>query len=317
MTDNLAEINSQEALQFYINNELDEVISDISQNHFLLKDKPKKKISKPVKTQPQIQVKPENNNFLKREVIVKKELKQIEKNSFVKPVQSLSEAISGLAKKTQGASNVKEDLSLNKIIAKAKEAALEAKNLDELKLAVENFDGCNLKKMATNTVFADGNQESKIMVIGEAPGNQEDLQGIPFCDDEGKLLDAMFNAINMSRKEDFYVANVIFWRPPGNRRPTEEELAICRPFIERHIELLDPQILILVGSTAASAILGKGQAINKVRGKFMDFSPEFLSKTIKTFAIFHPSYLMRQPSKKKIAWKDMLAIEDFLKSSEK
>jgi len=150
-------------------------------------------------------------------------------------------------------------------------------------------------------------------VIGEAPGNHEDLQGIPFCGDSGKVLDDMFRAINMTRKENFYITNVIFWRPPGNRRPTEEELMICLPFVERHIELMNPEVLVLVGATAMTAILGINDPVTQVRGKFMDFAPKFLSRKIKTFTIFHPSYLMRQSMKKKVAWQDMLALEKFLK----
>jgi DNA polymerase len=127
------------------------------------------------------------------------------------------------------------------------------------------------------------------------------------------MLNDMLGAINLTRQESFYVTNVIFWRPPGNRRPTDEELAICRPFVERHIQLINPDVLLLVGATSMSAVLGVNDPISKVRGQFIDFSPKFLSRTIKTFTIFHPSYLMRQPSKKKVAWQDMLALEEFLK----
>lgn len=142
-------------------------------------------------------------------------------------------------------------------------------------------------------------------------GNHEDLQGIPFCGDSGKVLDGMFRAINMTR-ENFYITNVIFWRPPGNRRPTDQELAICRPFVERHIELVNPEVLVLVGATSMTALLGITEPISNIRGKFMDFSPKFLSRTIKTFTVFHPSYLMRQSAKKRLAWIDMLNLEKFL-----
>jgi DNA polymerase len=244
---------------------------------------------------------------------------------FVKPQFSTNEALSTLAKKAQSFDKLKtgsieskeqnsqQFVSLNEIVAKAKKAADAAKTLPELRKAVENFDGCNLKKMATNTVFCDGNPASKVMVIGEAPGNHEDLQGIPFCGDSGKVLDGMFRGINMTREKNFYITNVIFWRPPGNRRPTDEELAICRPFVERHIQLLNPEVLVLVGATSMSAVLGITDPISSVRGKFMDFAPKFLSRKIKTFVVFHPSYLMRQSSKKKLAWHDMLALEQFLK----
>lgn len=279
--------NSLEALKFYADNDLNEVISEKSQNHFLQKDVKKITEEKKVSTT----------------------------QSFIKPVSSTFEAISTLAtlaKKSPSPIVEEKYFSLNEIVARAKKSAQAAKNLAELRKAVENFDGCNLKKMATNTVFCDGNSNSKIMVIGEAPGNHEDLQGIPFCGDSGKVLDDMFRAINLTRQENLYITNVIFWRPPGNRRPTEEELAICRPFVERHIELMNPEVLVLVGATSMSAVLGITEPVSNIRGKFMDFAPKFLSQKIKTFTIFHPSYLMRQPMKKKVAWQDMLALEKFL-----
>ncbi len=278
--------NLAEALQFYIDNDLNEIISEKSQNYF---------------------------QHFQQKIAVKKvaeEKKSPIVNTFIKPQFSTDQALSILAKKLVTSEKFQ---SLNEIVAKAKSLAQAAKTVDELRKAVENFDGCNLKKMATNTVFADGNPNSKIMVIGEAPGNHEDLQGIPFCDDSGQMLNDMLGAINLTRQESFYVTNVIFWRPPGNRRPTDEELAICRPFVERHIQLINPDVLLLVGATSMSAVLGINDPISKVRGQLIDFSPKFLSRTIKTFTIFHPSYLMRQPSKKKVAWQDMIALEEFLK----
>ncbi len=278
--------NLAEALQFYIDNDLNEVISEKSQNYF--------------------------QHFQQKTAVKKvaEEKKSPIVNTFIKPQFSTDQALSILAKKLVTSEKFQ---SLNEIVAKANSLAQAAKTVDELRKAVENFDGCNLKKMATNTVFADGNPNSKIMVIGEAPGNHEDLQGIPFCDDSGQMLNDMLGAINLTRQESFYVTNVIFWRPPGNRRPTDEELAICRPFVERHIQLINPDVLLLVGATSMSTVLGINDPISKVRGQLIDFSPKFLSRTIKTFTIFHPSYLMRQPSKKKVAWQDMLALEEFLK----
>lgn len=295
--------NIAEILQFHFDNGLNEALSEKPQNYLLQRDIVKKIDSKITQ-----EIKKTDN------VIVKKEEKVV--HNFIKPTSSTFEAISTLATlaKTQNTNNNQQLISLNEIVAQAKKAAAAAQNLAQLREAVENFDGCNLKKMATNTVFCDGNSSSKIMVIGEAPGNHEDLQGIPFCGDSGKVLDAMFAAINMTRAENFYITNVIFWRPPGNRRPTDEELAICRPFVERHIQLLNPEVIVLVGATAMSAVLGINDPISNVRGKFIDFSPQFLSRTIKTFAIFHPSYLMRQSSKKKLAWLDMLNLEQYLKN---
>ncbi len=267
------------ALQFYQDNGLNEIILENEQNYFLTLDKSKAK----VKIENKVQV--------------------------VSPVISTNTAIANLAKKSQQNTQQDQKFSpLNDIIAKAKEAASNAKTVAQLRLAVENFDGCGLKKMATNTVFGDGNPDSKIMVIGEAPGNNEDLQGIPFCGDSGKLLDDMFKTINLDRTK-LYITNVIFWRPPGNRRPTDEELAICRPFVERHIQLVDPKIMILVGSTSMSAVLGINDPVTSVRGKFLEFDAKFMERKIKSFVIFHPSYLMRQSAKKKIAWRDMLLLE--------
>jgi uracil-DNA glycosylase family 4 len=294
------------ALSFYIENGLNEVYSNKLQNNFVIKKTMTKESTEQNFTQ---NINQDNS----------------QKNSFIKPIFSTSQAISTLAKKSQQISNLQINnsdssslekfLPLNDIVERARNIANQCQDLNELKKAVENFDGCNLKKMATNTVFSDGNPDSEIMVIGEAPGNNEDLQGIPFCGDSGILLNEMLNAVNLTRKKDFYITNVIFWRPPGNRRPSEEELAICRPFVEKHIQLFAPKVIILVGATAMSAILGINEPITKIRGRFLDYKPDFLSKNTKTFTIFHPSFLMRQPAKKKVAWQDMLSLENFVKNN--
>lgn len=294
------------ALSFYIENGLNEVYSNKLQNNFVIKKTMTKESTEQNFTQ---NINQDNS----------------QKNSFIKPIFSTSQAISTLAKKSQQISNLQINnsdssslekfLPLNDIVERARNIANQCQDLNDLKKAVENFDGCNLKKMATNTVFSDGNPDSEIMVIGEAPGNNEDLQGIPFCGDSGILLNEMLNAVNLTRKKDFYITNVIFWRPPGNRRPSEEELAICRPFVEKHIQLFAPKVIILVGATAMSAILGINEPITKIRGRFLDYKPDFLSKNTKTFTIFHPSFLMRQPAKKKVAWQDMLSLENFVKNN--
>ena len=263
----------------YFVNEIDEIINDNSQKY----------ISK------------HDNNTFSMQPDKKNIAKNIE-NSISKDNHKIVENLS----------NNQNFLSINKIIDEAKKIASSASNLVELKMAVSNFENCGLKKMATNTVFADGNPDAKIMVIGEAPGNNEDLQGIPFCGDSGKLLDEAFKAINLERSKDYYITNVIFWRPPGNRPPTNEELAICRPFVERHMALLNPEILILVGSSAMNSVLQTEEKISNIRGKIINFAPKFLTKSIPTMTIFHPSYLMRQPTKKKLAWLDFLKLEKFL-----
>jgi len=225
------------------------------------------------------------------------------------------DAISKLALRSQGVdkegAKAQPLIAMTQIIATAKKMAESAQNLTLLKEAVQNFDGCSLKKMATNTVFADGDPKSQIMIIGEAPGNHEDLQGIPFCGDSGKLLNEMFKAIGFKR-ENLYITNTLFWRPPGNRRPTEDELAMCRPFVEKHIALMQPKLIVLMGATAMADILRINEPISKMCGKFFDYQNQYLTKPIKSTVLFHPSYLMRQPSKKRDAWLDLLMIKEFL-----
>lgn len=194
-------------------------------------------------------------------------------------------------------------------IAKARKLADAATTLGALKQAVMEFNGCGLKKTATNTVFADGNPESPLMAIGEAPGAEEDKQGIPFCGLSGKLLDQMFLSIGRSR-EHFYITNTLFWRPPGNRQPTPEELAICEPFVQKHIALVGPKLLVLVGGTAAKSVLNNSTGITRLRGKEFSYTNPYLEgRSIPVMVTFHPSFLLRQPMQKKQAWQDMLAIK--------
>lgn len=185
-------------------------------------------------------------------------------------------------------------------------------NLDQLYQAILNFEGCDLKKAATNTVIFDGNPSAKIMLIGEAPGATEDEKGIPFCGQSGKLLDNIIASIGLDRKTT-YITNTVFWRPPGNRRPTAEELEICRPFIEKHIALIKPKLIIMVGSTAVESLLRITESITQLRRKFFNYSNQYLEAPIKATAIFHPSYLLRQQGQKKLMWFDMLGIQQFLK----
>lgn len=187
------------------------------------------------------------------------------------------------------------------------------KTLAELRAAVENFDGCAIKKTAINTVFADGNENADIMMIGEAPGANEDKEGIPFCGQSGKLLNNILPSIELERK-DVYITNTVFWRPPGNRRPTAAELASCRPFVEKHIQLLNPKIIVLVGSTAVESLLDSNISMHDLRKNFYEYTNKYLSKPIKTAVIFHPSYLLRQPTKKKLMWFDMLKFKKHIES---
>ncbi|GAA5251942.1 uracil-DNA glycosylase [Candidatus Rickettsia kedanie] len=197
-------------------------------------------------------------------------------------------------------------------ITLARSLADNANNIEELKESLLNFNGCELKKFATNTVFGDGNLEAKIMLIGEAPGSTEDLKGIPFCGESGNLLDNMLHAIGISRKNNAYITNTVFWRPPANRQPTLEEVDICKPFVEKHIALISPKLIILVGSTATTSLLGKNSGITKIRQEYYFYTNKYLSAPIETTAIFHPAYLLRQPMQKRTSWYDLLKIKEYL-----
>jgi uracil-DNA glycosylase family 4 len=188
----------------------------------------------------------------------------------------------------------------------ARATAAGAQNMDELRLALSQFEGCNLRHTATNLVFADGNPEARVMLVGEAPGRDEDIQGLPFVGRSGQLLDRMLEAIGLDRGS-VYIANVVPWRPPGNRTPTPQETAACRPFIERQIELCNPDFLICLGNAAARELLQTGDGILRLRGKWMPF--EIGGRTIRAMAMLHPAYLLRQPLHKRLAWRDLLALK--------
>jgi uracil-DNA glycosylase family 4 len=184
-------------------------------------------------------------------------------------------------------------------------------SVEELEAAVRGFDECALKKTATNTVFSDGNPTAKVMFVGEAPGADEDRQGKPFVGPSGQLLDKMAASIGLDRTS-FYITNIVFWRPPGNRNPTTNEIALCLPFVERHIELVDPDILIPLGGLAAKTLLGVQQGITKLRGKWQIYQSKNLATPINVMPFLHPAYLLRSPSAKKDAWQDLLAVKNKL-----
>jgi uracil-DNA glycosylase len=186
-----------------------------------------------------------------------------------------------------------------------------AHSLAELKAALEAFDGCGLKKTATNTVFADGTPAHHIMLIGEAPGRDEDKLGKPFVGRAGQLLDKMLAAIHLDRATNAYITNVINWRPPDNRDPTPEEAAACLPFLRRHIELAQPQIMILLGAVSARHVLGRTDGIMRLRGKWLEYHVG--GKMIPVMPTLHPAYLLRRPADKKLAWQDLQAIETKIK----
>lgn len=197
-------------------------------------------------------------------------------------------------------------------MAKARELADNATTLDELRAAVTRFEGLAICKTATNTVFADGVPDSDIMFIGEAPGANEDAEGIPFCGQAGQLMDELVKWIGLDRKKNVYISNTLFWRPPGNRRPTPEELAVCRPFVEKHIALINPKLLVLWGGTATSALLETTTGITKLRGSFHSYTNRYLKSPVDTLAVFHPSYLLRQPGQKREMWHDLLKMKGYI-----
>ncbi len=180
-------------------------------------------------------------------------------------------------------------------------------NLELLKKSIISQKNCDLKKKAKNIVFSDGNPKSKIMLIGEAPGASEDEEGLPFVGRAGILLDKMLSAINLDRK-NVYISNIINYRPPENRKPTEEEIKRYLPFITKHIEIIRPKILVLLGSTAMNALIGSEVVISKMRGKWIE--KKFGNSKTSVIVTFHPAFLMRQPAQKKLAWIDLKMIRD-------
>jgi uracil-DNA glycosylase family 4 len=193
----------------------------------------------------------------------------------------------------------------------ARAAAIAADSLETLRDAMAAFEGCPLKQTAKSLVFGDGSADAKLMFIGEAPGAEEDRQGIPFVGPAGQLLDRMLAAISLQRS-DVYITNILPWRPPGNRTPTDSEFAACMPFIERHIELVAPEILIVVGGTSAKTLLGTTQGIMRTRGKWLEYNREVLTAPIPARAILHPDYLLRSPAQKRETWMDLLEIQQRL-----
>ena len=180
-----------------------------------------------------------------------------------------------------------------------------SKKLQELKDSIGKIKNCELKKSSTNIVFSDGNPDAKIMIIGEGPGANEDLEGVPFIGRTGELLDKMLLSINLDR-DNVYISNVVNYRPPENRNPTEEEIARYLPYLIKHVEIINPKILILLGSTALNTIIGNDKVISDARGKWIE--KKIGSCTTSIIASFHPAFLMRQPDQKKFSWIDLKMI---------
>ena len=208
-------------------------------------------------------------------------------------------------------------------IEKAREAALACQTLDDLRRAIKDFEGLEVKNTATNMVFCDGNADARVMVIGEAPGADEDEQGKPFVGRSGRLLDLVLLSAGLSRKEEnpdkaLYISNFLNWRPPGNRTPTPQEMSIARPFIEKHIALKKPDIILCAGAVAIQTLIEGAPTLSKARDKWHDYKPQTdgieLDKKIELYALYHPAYLMRSPLQKKKAWHDMIKVMERLES---
>lgn len=195
----------------------------------------------------------------------------------------------------------------------ASHRAAQCKTLEDLRAAVESFDGCPLKLTASTTVFADGNAKAPLMLVGEAPGRDEDRQGLPFVGESGQLLAKMMASIGYDRSR-YYITNVLPWRPPGNRTPTDQEVATCLPFLIRHIELVQPKVLLLLGGLPTRALFARPEGIMRQRGKWRAYESPGLSHPIPALATLHPAFLLRQPSQRRLAWRDLLEILNKLRS---
>jgi len=194
----------------------------------------------------------------------------------------------------------------------AKILAENSHTLSELKKSIESFEGCSLKKTASTTVFGDGNPKADLMLIGEAPGADEDLQGLPFVGMSGQLLSKALSCIDIFSRDQYYITNMIPWRPPGNRQPSSAELEACLPFVEKHIALVNPKVLAFVGGTAAKTLLNTTQSLNRLKNQEIYYKTPFSNKEIRAFALYHPAYLLRSPSKKAVLWNDLLTLREIL-----
>jgi len=233
-----------------------------------------------------------------------------QKSQSVKPAPG-GPVVSGVGASPSAAGSPPVPIGAEEAMHDAVHLAAASSTIDELRVAIEGFDGCPLKKSATNLVFLDGNPESRILLIGGAPGASEDRQGIPFAGPEGDLMDRMLASIDLDRSK-VLMSGIVFWRPPGNRTPTQTEISICMPFVERLIEIVDPQVLIAVGESSARVLLAQKQAIGRLRGKWNDYSLPGLPRPIDLMAINGPGVLLNSPAQKRDAWHDLLMLKQKL-----
>jgi uracil-DNA glycosylase len=196
-------------------------------------------------------------------------------------------------------------------VAAARSLAMACRDLASLEAALDAFEGCALKRTATRLCFADGNPSSRLVLVGEAPGAEEDRQGKPFVGVSGRLLDRMLQTIGLDR-DNFWITNCLFWRPPGNRTPSPQEISVCQPFLERALELVQPKIVLFVGGTAARTLLGLEEGVTRLRGTFRSWHPEWSAEPLDTLVTFHPAYLLRNPAQKKLVWRDLMQLKQRL-----
>ena len=234
-------------------------------------------------------------------------LSEFPQNRFSNPDPGLRVLKAAPSRKVMVEEKINSSADLNSI-----EVANMASTLSELRNSMIAFDGCSLKNTAINMVFGDGDEKSDVMVIGEAPGADEDREGLPFVGLSGKLLNKMLHSIGLARSQ-VYITNIIPWRPPGNRPPTIRETATCLPFVQRHIELINPKVLILAGGTASKTLLVRKEGIMRLRGRWFEYQKNDKT-TIPAMSIFHPAFLLRSPAQKINAWKDLLAVRNRLKT---
>lgn len=233
------------------------------------------------------------------------------KKNTLRPITASVSPIQSITSAAQTSETVLTPVPKGKVSEISIKTAAACKTLEDLRTALEQFEDCTLKLTATNTVFSDGNPKAKIMLIGEAPGADEDRQGIPFVGTCGQLLNNALHTIGLDRT-NIYIANIVPWRPPGNRPPTAQEIALCLPFIKRHIELIQPELLILLGGVATKSLLNSPEGIMKLRGNWSTYSSDELKKPVRAIATYHPAFLLRSPSQKAQVWKDLLLIQEEL-----
>jgi uracil-DNA glycosylase family 4 len=246
----------------------------------------------------------------------------VDRFKIIVPDYNIKELPSEQSPKSFAANHISPPLGASDAKMQAIDLAQASKTLDELKIAIQNFDGIGLKKTATNMVFSDGNPKSRVMVVGDAPAREDDVEGKPFMGANGQLLDKILSSIGLSRHEQaaessVYLSNIINWRPPGNRSPNPGELEASLPFIERHIQLINPEIVVLCGAMSAKALLGRQEGLSKLRKATHVYAPhcvpeDKLNQGIKMIATYHPSYLMVTPLHKRAVWDDMLKLQSML-----